>query len=98
MEHTSAQFAAGDGLLLTRQAWRPAGAPSAVLAVVHGYGEHGGRGALEAPRLARQQKTVGGRELHGGVFHGRPQRLRAARSDEEMAVRPPSSSSGSGQP
>ena len=32
-----------DGLLLTRQAWRPEGAPAAVLAVVHGYGEHGGR-------------------------------------------------------
>jgi len=43
MEHTSAQFAAADGLLLTRQAWRPEGAPAAVLAVVHGYGEHGGR-------------------------------------------------------
>jgi acylglycerol lipase len=43
VEHTSVQFAAADGLLLTRQAWRPAGAPAAVLAVVHGYGEHGGR-------------------------------------------------------
>ncbi len=31
------------GLELYRQAWRPEGEPAAVLAVVHGYGEHGGR-------------------------------------------------------
>src|SRR5665647_3044042 len=34
---------------------------AAVLAVPVDYGEHGGRLALGAPRLARQQETVGGR-------------------------------------
>ena len=54
MEHTSAQFAAADGLLLTRQAWHPEGEPAAVLAVVHGYGEHGGRyGGLAEDMTAR---------------------------------------------
>ena len=38
----SAQFAAGDGARLHLQAWLPPGEPTAVIAVVHGYGEHGG--------------------------------------------------------
>jgi len=57
--HTSAQFAAADGLLLTRQAWRPEGASAAVLAVIHGYGEHGGRYRGLAEHMA-----AGGYALH----------------------------------
>ena len=79
---------------------------AAVLAVPVDHGEHGGRLAFGAPRLTRQQKTVGGGELRGGMRHVRPgssptvspQMVRAARTDEEIAARPPSSSSGSGQP
>lgn len=43
MKHTEGKFNASDGLELYHQAWQPDGAPRAVLAVVHGYGEHSGR-------------------------------------------------------
>jgi alpha-beta hydrolase superfamily lysophospholipase len=66
--HASAQFAAGDGLLLTRQSWRPEGAPSAVLAVVHGYGEHGGRYRGLAEDMAARGYAVHVYDLRG---HGR---------------------------
>jgi alpha-beta hydrolase superfamily lysophospholipase len=68
VEHTSAQFAALDGLLLTRQAWRPEGAPAAVLAVVHGYGEHGGRYRGLAEDMAARGYAVHVYDLRG---HGR---------------------------
>jgi len=68
VEHTSAQFAAADGLLLTRQAWRPEGAPTAVLAVVHGYGEHGGRYRGLAENMAARGYAVHVCDLRG---HGR---------------------------
>jgi acylglycerol lipase len=49
--HTSAQFSGAGGMRLHLQAWLPAGAEpaapqpevKAVVAVVHGYGDHGGR-------------------------------------------------------
>jgi alpha-beta hydrolase superfamily lysophospholipase len=48
--HTSTQFLGAGGVRLLLQAWLPAGTdlmdrpePSAVIAVVHGYGDHGGR-------------------------------------------------------
>ena len=68
MEHTSAQFAAADGLLLTRQAWRPEAEPAAVLAVVHGYGEHGGRYRGLAEDKAARGYAVHVYDLRG---HGR---------------------------
>ena len=68
MEHASAQFAAPDGLLLTRQAWRPEGAPAAALAVVHGYGEHGGRYRGLAEDMAARGYAVHVYDLRG---HGR---------------------------
>ena len=68
MEHTSAQFAAAEGLLLTRQAWRPEGEPAAVLAVVHGYGEHGGRYRGLAEDMAARGYAVHVYDLRG---HGR---------------------------
>lgn len=43
MKHTEGKFNASDGLELYYQAWQPDSAPRAVLAVVHGYGEHSGR-------------------------------------------------------
>ena len=68
MEHTSAQFAATDGLLLLRQAWHPEGEPGAVLAVVHGYGEHGGRYRGLAEDMAARGYAVHVYDLRG---HGR---------------------------
>ena len=43
MQHTEGKFSASDGLELYYQAWQPDGQTKAVLAVVHGYGEHSGR-------------------------------------------------------
>jgi lysophospholipase len=43
VKHRSTAFSAGDGLRLHVQAWLPDAEPTAVLAVVHGYGDHGGR-------------------------------------------------------
>jgi len=43
VKHRSTTFSAADGLRLHLQAWLPDAEPSTVLAVVHGYGDHGGR-------------------------------------------------------
>jgi alpha-beta hydrolase superfamily lysophospholipase len=43
MEHEEGTFSGEGGLALYYQRWRPEGAPRAVLAVVHGFGEHSGR-------------------------------------------------------
>ena len=68
----SQQFAAADGLLLTRQAWRAVGGPTAVLALVHGYGEHGGRYRELAVELAERGLAVHVYDLRGhGVSAGR---------------------------
>lgn len=57
--HTSTQFLGAGGIRLLLQAWLPAGPdllepsePSAVIAVVHGYGEHGGRYVLFGEAMA----------------------------------------------
>jgi len=72
VEHASAQFAAADGQLLTRQVWRPEGEPVAVLAVVHGYGEHGGRYRGLAEALAPKGCAVHVYDLRGhGLSGGR---------------------------
>jgi lysophospholipase len=68
VEHASVQFAGADGLLLTRQMWRPEGEPTAVLAVVHGYGEHGGRYGGLAGEMAARGYAVHVYDLRG---HGR---------------------------
>ncbi len=43
MKEQSSTLVAGDGEALHRCSWLPDEEPAAVLAVVHGYGEHGGR-------------------------------------------------------
>jgi len=43
MIHTENQFVSDDGLKLYRQSWQDADASKAVLAIVHGFGEHSGR-------------------------------------------------------
>jgi len=70
--HVSRQFAAADGLLLTRQAWRAVEGPTAVLALVHGYGEHGGRYRELAVELAEHGLAVHVYDLRGhGLSDGR---------------------------
>ena len=43
MVHQEGNFIASGGLSLYYQAWFPEGETRAVLAIVHGFGEHGGR-------------------------------------------------------
>lgn len=43
MHHTEGTFRGHGGLELYYQCWRPEGAPRAVIALVHGFGEHSGR-------------------------------------------------------
>lgn len=70
--HSSQQFAAGDGLRLTRQAWRPDEGTIAVLALLHGYGEHGGRYRELAAELAEHGLAVHVYDLRGhGLSGGR---------------------------
>ena len=43
MDHLEGTFQGFGGLELYYQRWRPKGEPKAVLAIVHGFGEHSGR-------------------------------------------------------
>ena len=43
MEHNEGTFQGVGGLELYYQRWRPRGEPRAILAIVHGFGEHSGR-------------------------------------------------------
>ncbi|MFA4964707.1 MAG: lysophospholipase, partial [Thermoleophilia bacterium] len=65
MTHRSSDFAAGDGLRLHLQSWTPPGEPAAVLAVVHGYGEHGGRYQYLAEAMTARGLGVSAYDLRG---------------------------------
>jgi lysophospholipase len=65
---TSDEFSARDGLQLARYLFRPAGEARAAVAVVHGYGEHGGRYRQLAGELAESGFCVCVYDLRG---HGR---------------------------
>ena len=70
--HTSSQFLGVGGVRLLLQAWLPAGPdpmeppePSAVIAVVHGYGDHGGRYAWFGEAMAARGWAVYVYDLRG---------------------------------
>ena len=65
---TSDQFAAADGLQLARHTFRPSVGERAAVAVVHGYGEHGGRYRQLGGELAGRGHGVFVFDLRG---HGR---------------------------
>jgi lysophospholipase len=67
-EHEIETFAAADGARLVWQSWSPEGDPVAVLAVVHGYGEHGGRYDFLVDALVPRGYAVFSYDLRG---HGR---------------------------
>jgi alpha-beta hydrolase superfamily lysophospholipase len=78
--HTSAQFLGAGGVRLLLQAWLPAGPhptdrpdPSAVIAVVHGYGDHGGRYAWFGEAMAARGWAVYVYDLRG---HGQSSGVR----------------------
>jgi acylglycerol lipase len=87
--HTSTQFMAG-GERLHLQAWLPAGphpehspAPAAVIAVVHGYGDHGGRYTWFGEDMAARGYAVYVYDLRGhGQSSGR--RGQVKRFDEYL--------------
>ena len=65
VRHTSTTFSADDGLRLHLQAWLPDAEPTTVLAVVHGYGEHGGRYGYLGDDMAARGHAVYVFDLRG---------------------------------
>ena len=65
INHQTDDFAAADGARLFWQSWSPEGEPAAVLAVVHGYGEHGGRYAFLVDAMASRGYAVVTFDLRG---------------------------------
>lgn len=77
MKHTSATFSADDGLRLHLQAWLPDAEPVTVLAVVHGYGDHGGRYGYLGEDMAARGHGVYVYDLRGhGQSAGRRGHIR----------------------
>lgn len=68
MRYAEGTLATPSGLALFRRSWAPETEPAAALAVVHGYGEHGGRYRLLAEALVPHGYAVHVVDLHG---HGR---------------------------
>jgi alpha-beta hydrolase superfamily lysophospholipase len=66
--HSTGTYESKDGLKLFEQGWRPAVTPKAVVAVVHGYGEHSGRYVHVAEELTEKGYAVNTWDLRG---HGR---------------------------
>ena len=54
MKHWEDQWKSRDGVELFAQAWEPEGKPQAVLALIHGIGEHTGRYAHLGLNFTRQ--------------------------------------------
>lgn len=68
MNHTQDAFEGAGGLRLFSQSWRPEGTPQAVLAIVHGFGEHSGRYTNVVRHFVPRGYAVHGFDLRG---HGR---------------------------
>ncbi len=68
MEHREGKFQGAGGLELYYQCWRPEEEPRAVLAIVHGFGEHSGRYMNVVNRLVPKGFAVWGFDHRG---HGR---------------------------
>ncbi len=65
MEHGEGSFAGSGGLELYSRCWRPEGQARAVLAIVHGMGEHSGRYRNVADALVPEGYAVHGFDLRG---------------------------------
>ena len=68
--HSTGAYESDDGLRLFEQGWSPAGSPKAVVAIVHGYGEHSARYVHLAEELTRNGYAVSTFDLRG---HGQSQ-------------------------
>lgn len=74
MPHEQDAFETSDGLRLFENRWIPEDDPTAVLVIVHGFTEHGGRYARAAAELNRHGYAVVAMDLRG---HGRSEGERA---------------------
>ncbi len=68
MSHAEFEWKAADGLKIYAQAWEPETSPKAVVSLVHGLGEHGGRYAYVAETLNHGGYAVLASDLRG---HGK---------------------------
>ena len=68
MEHKEGTFQGVGNLELYCQSWRPEDAPRAVLAIIHGFGEHSGRYPKVVSQFLTQGYAIYGFDLRG---HGR---------------------------
>ena len=68
MRHTEGKFAGADSTDLYYQCWKPIDGPRAVLAIVHGFGEHSGRYPNVVGHLVPRGYAVYGFDHRG---HGR---------------------------
>ena len=73
MHETSSWFTAHDGLRLFERSWSPDGEPRAVVAILHGGGEHSGRYGHVAERLTAAGYRV---DAFDQRSHGRSERVR----------------------
>jgi alpha-beta hydrolase superfamily lysophospholipase len=71
--HRSAQFQGAGGVRLHLHAWLPAAEPAAAIALVHGYGEHGGRHAWFGEAMTARGYAVYAYDLRG---HGQSSGIR----------------------
>jgi acylglycerol lipase len=73
MKHTESGWTTTDGLRLYAQCWQPDTAPTAVVCLVHGLGEHGGRYAHVAAFLTAHGYALYSFDLRG---HGKSEGAR----------------------
>ena len=74
MKHTESGWTTRDGLRLYAQCWKSDAAPTAVVCLVHGLGEHGGRYAHMADFLVGHGYALFSFDLRG---HGKSEGARA---------------------
>lgn len=75
MNHQEGTFQGYEGLTLFYQSWHPEGEPRAVLMIVHGLGEHGGRYERVVAHLVSKGYAIYALDHRG---HGRSERSGAA--------------------
>ncbi len=84
MHHSQESFTASDGLQIFTQSWLPETTPSAIVILVHGYGEHSGRYSHVAEMLVHAGYGVHTLDHRG---HGKSEGLRAYYASIDEPVR-----------